>query len=297
MPNSGTIEYSLPGSVFFRGEADVSLGKFQASFKVPKDISYGGNKGKISAYVFNQETDGAGALTSLVVGGSDTTVIDTLGPEIAINFSGHQGFSDGDFVEPNAVLELTISDSNGVNITGELGHGMTLTLDNDFQNQKELTASFEYETGSFQKGKVLYQLPSLSPGPHILEIKAWDNANNSTVKKCEIQVVFLADFKITELMNYPNPFKEFTNFSYQLSQEAERVEIKIYTLSGKLIKSIDFASNLAGYNYNTIWDGKDQEGDEVANGVYIYKVRAYPKENNGTKPNQATALGKALLMR
>jgi hypothetical protein len=293
MPGGGIINYTQPGSVFFRGEANVLQGKFQANFRVPKDISYGGDKGKISGYVSNNQIDGAGALGSLIVGGSDTTVIDTLGPEITINFLGHQGFSDGDFVEPQAVLELAIADSNGVNITGELGHGIILTIDGDYQNQKELTANFEYETGSYQKGKVLYQLSSLNEGKHNLEIKAWDNANNSSVKKIEIAVVSLADFKITELLNYPNPFSEFTNFSYQLSSEAEKVEIKIFTLSGKPIRTIEAASSSAGYNYNTVWDGKDQDGEKVASGVYIYKVVASPL---GDENKKAVAFGKALVM-
>ncbi|MCI0532535.1 MAG: T9SS type A sorting domain-containing protein, partial [candidate division Zixibacteria bacterium] len=93
--------------------------------------------------------------------------------------------------------------------------------------------------------------------------------------------------------NYPNPFSSQTNFTYKLTEEAE-VEIKIYTLSGQLIRTIKNASGLADYNYSTIWDGKDQDGDQVASGVYIYKAMAKSKTLGNKK---SEALGKAVVKR
>jgi flagellar hook assembly protein FlgD len=85
-------------------------------------------------------------------------------------------------------------------------------------------------------------------------------------------------------MNYPNPFKEQTDFTYILSQPAEEVLIKIFTLSGRMIKTIRKAPT--NQNFNSIqWDGKDEDGDKVSNGVYIYKIIA---KDSGNRASEAT---------
>jgi hypothetical protein len=169
---SNHVSYDLPGLAIFRGEALVEGGRFGANFVVPKDISYGGNTGRVSVYVFNENQDGAGAKDSLVILGSDTTVVDTLGPEVTISFEENPNFMEGDVILPSATLHLSIFDEYGINITGELGHGITLVIDQDYQHEFDLTKNFQYDLGSFQKGGLFYQLPNLSEGGHVLSIKA-----------------------------------------------------------------------------------------------------------------------------
>jgi hypothetical protein len=292
---SEKVSYDLPGSVMFRGEVAVEAGRFDVSFVVPKDISYGGNTGRVSAYVFNGNQDGAGAKDSLVILGSDTTVVDTSGPQITIGFEEFPGFREGDIISPSATLRLSIWDTNGINITGELGHGISLVIDQDYQHQFDLTQNFQYDLGNFQKGSVSYPLPNLSEGGHVLSVKAWDNANNSSLVSVRVEVRGQRGFELTEVMNYPNPFSRETNFYYRLSSSAERVEIQIFTLAGRLIKHIPNASKEAGINFSTIWDGKDQDGDKVANGVYIYKVMAQGRVEGETKKEEV--YGKAVVLR
>ena len=80
---------------------------------------------------------------------------------------------------------------------------------------------------------------------------------------------------VSNVVNFPNPFKEETNFTFQLlgSDAATQIEIKIYTITGRLIRTLD---NLSppdnGFNYDYPWDGRDDDGDIVANGVYLYKL-------------------------
>jgi len=295
MPNGGEVDYDLPGLVMFKGDAEVEGGKFHASFVVPKDISYGGNTGRISVYLEGQDQDGVGLRDSLVIRGSDTTVIDTIGPQITVSFDERESFGIGETILPHSILKLSIFDEQGVNITGEVGHGITLVIDQDFQNQIDLTKSFEYDLGSYQQGSLVYQLSDLSEGDHILTIKAWDNANNSSVKSINVEVSAQRELELSQVMNYPNPFSEVTNFYYHLSQDADRVEVKIFTQAGRLIRHIPFASSRAGNNFSTTWDGKDEEGDEVANGVYIYKIIAEGSLNGEKKEREA--FGKAVVVR
>jgi hypothetical protein len=292
---SEKVSYDLPGSVLFRGEVLVEGGRFDASFVVPKDISYGGNTGRVSAYVFSENQDGAGAKDSLVILGSDTTVVDTSGPQITIGFEENPGFREGDVIPPSATLHLSIFDEHGINVTGELGHGIILVIDQDYQHEFDLTKNFEYDLGSFQKGSLSYQLPNLSEGGHVLSIKAWDNANNSSLVSVRVEVRGQREFELTEVMNYPNPFSKETNFYYRLSSSADRVGIEIFTLAGRLIKSIPNASRNAGINFSTAWDGKDQDGDKIANGVYIYKVTAEGRVDGEAKKKEV--FGKAVVLR
>jgi len=291
----GSVSYDLPGLVIFRGEALVEGGKFDANFVVPKDISYGGNTGRVSVYVFNENQDGAGTQDSLVILGSDTTVVDTSGPQITFGFEENPDFREGDVIPPSATLHLLIWDEHGINITGELGHGIILVIDQDYQHEFDLTKNFEYDLGSFQKGSLSYQLPNLSEGGHVLSIKAWDNANNSSLVSVRVEVRGQREFELTEVMNYPNPFSKETNFYYRLSSSADRVGIEIFTLAGRLIKSIPNASRNAGINFSTAWDGKDQDGDKVANGVYIYKVTAEGSVDGEAKKKEV--FGKAVVLR
>jgi len=293
VPGNSTWTYDLSGAIIFRGKAEVENGKFSCSFIVPKDISYGGNSGRISVYVHNQLKDGDGAVDSLVVFGSDASIVDLVGPEIKVGILGQKNFRDGDFVPFNAILSLEISDSNGINLTKEIGHGISLVLDEDWQNQIDLTDNFQYDLDNYTQGHLLYQLPNLKEGEHKLLIKAWDNFNNSSLDSLKVNVYSSSEFELTEVLNYPNPFSDNTFFCYQIKGKAKDVEIKIFSLSGRLIKTLKNASPFSDYNYTTVWDGKDEDGDRVANGVYIYKIVASSEDQN----KKAEYYGKAVIIR
>ncbi len=80
------------------------------------------------------------------------------------------------------------------------------------------------------------------------------------------------------VLNAPNPFSPFdpvtrgTFFTYNLSQPAEEVSIRVYTVAGRLARVLEDASAERGYN-ETYWDGRDDDGSLLSNGVYFYKVR------------------------
>lgn len=291
MPNQQVVPYNLPGAALYRGNARVKDGRFSGGFVVPKDIGYGGNTARISIYVHNDVTHGAGVLDSLVVFGSDTTVVDTTGPTITVSFSSGGDFQQANWVQPDGMMKIEISDSNGINLTRELGHGITLVVDEDFRDAFDLTDLFEYYQDKYQRGSIVYSLPHLPKGEHSLQIKAWDNFNNSTLKQLKINVISAAEFDISDVMNYPNPFSDSTYICYTLSGRVEKIRIKILTLSGKLIREIETGSGEPGLSF-TVWDGKDQEGDRVANGVYIYRILA-----QGEEKKQIQAYGKAVVMR
>ncbi len=291
MPDENKIYYTLPGRMIFRGSAQVNSGKFEANFLIPKDVTYGAKTGKISIYVTDGLTDGAGSFDSLFIQGSDAVFSDTTGPEIEVSFEGQPNFKSGDYVRSQPILNLELRDPSGINLTGELGHGITLRVDES--SAYDLTNLFEYDLGDYQKGNIGFAFSQLSSGIHNLKIKAWDNLNNSAQIDFSIQVGE-EQLKITEVMNYPNPFSDKTNFTYQLSDQADGIEIKIYTLAGRLIKTIKEASSNSGYNFLTTWDGRDEQGDKIASGVYIYKIIAR-KSSTLNSQREAVALAKLVI--
>ena len=94
------------------------------------------------------------------------------------------------------------------------------------------------------------------------------------------------------MYNYPNPFPNDTYFTFELrGQNApEELKIRIFTVAGRLIRDISIPPSDLHVGFNTIyWNGRDQDGDEVANGVYFYKIMA---KNNGVVKTSTEKLAK-----
>jgi len=294
-----TIDYRLPGNAVFRGKAPVSGGQFTAQFFVPKDITYGGSFGRINLYFSGAGSDGAkadgnGYRDNLPVGGTALNFSDQAGPEISIGFAGEEDFSPGGVVGLNPVLKAIVFDSlSGVNITGEIGHKITLAIDGDTENKTDLTELFNYDTGSFKRGTIFYPLEGLSEGRHTVLLKAWDNFNNSSTASVEFTVLPKDQLTLSEVLNYPNPFRNETTFTFVSTLEAE-VRVKIFTLSGRLIRTLDPFIARPGFNMIP-WNGEDGDGDTLANGVYLYKLIAASGNDGGAL--RAEAIGKLVVQR
>ncbi len=264
--------YKLPGNIMFRGIATVTNGQFKTQFIVPKDITYGGREGKFDAFYWDEQRFGSGYLDGLYVGGTQTEFYDTEGPIISIGFEG-QEFISGGFVPSDPTLKMTIADNvSGVNIAGDIGHTITMMLDEAQDKKIELNDYFQYEQDNYLVGHITYPLKTLSEGTHQILVKAWDNCNNSSQIAAEFTVVSLDRLIIRDLFNYPNPFSDYTEFTFWVNQDCD-VEIKIYTLAGRLICKLDQLKAETGFNH-FLWNGRDQDGEVLANGVYLYKVFA-----------------------
>ena len=114
--------------------------------------------------------------------------------------------------------------------------------------------------------------PKLNDGSHSLEISS---TNSLSVKAMDVnkQFVVSSEPKILDLYNYPNPFSSDTYFTFKLTKIPDQLKIRIFTVAGRLIRQFTLAPSRLNYDFNRIyWDGRDADGDLVANGVYLYKV-------------------------
>ncbi|MFO7890817.1 MAG: type IX secretion system sortase PorU [bacterium] len=286
-----SFSYSLSGNAIFRGKKEINGATYEFSFIIPKDLSYGGTTARVSTYFHSKNRDGNGSRELLPVGGS-SDLDDVQGPEINLYFTGYENFISGDMVEedPELVASL-IDDKSGINITEEIGHKIMLYVDD--QDPINVTQNFQYNKDSYLAGKVNYTLHGLSDGEHTILLKAWDNANNSSKKTISFEIVPEDELRIEEVLNYPNPMQESTHFTFKLNKDADIV-IKIYTVSGRVVCRLSSLSGFSGFNMIP-WDGRDEIGDPVANGVYLYKITAKTYETDTSLKKEK--IGKLIIMR
>lgn len=286
--SSGSFNYYEYSNIIYKGKATVQNGIFNFEFIVPIDINYEFGQGKISYYAENNETDAYGHFDNFLVGGSDSLIVDdSQGPQIDV-YLNDTTFVSGGTTNESPLLIAHIRDEYGVNTTGNvIGHDLTATLNEDISERINLNDFYENDLNSYQSGKVEYQLIDLDEGLNTLEVKAWDILNNSAKSYVEFYVANSADVVLEHVLNYPNPFTTKTQFLFEHNQASEMldVRIQIFTISGKLIKTLETSISGTQYMNNPIvWDGRDDFGDRIGRGVYIYKVRiTTPDGKSGEK--------------
>ena len=83
---------------------------------------------------------------------------------------------------------------------------------------------------------------------------------------------------LRNVQNFPNPFKDYTEFTYVLTKPMSDISIKVFTVRGRPVKTIEMCPSNIGYN-SVGWGGLDNNGDPIANGTYIYKIVAKDDED------------------
>jgi len=278
---SHSQSYILPGDILFKGSIQIDNKSFSTKFFVPKDLNYESRYGMINLYAWNEESgvEVSGFYDSLIFAGSES-ILDTVGPEIIIGFQ-NINFQDEDIITPDATLEIKIQDSHGINITGQLGHNIILQFDSDESQTMQLTEEFYYDTNSDTSGVVVIPLPDIDPGEHSIYVKAWDNANNSSSVNSTFILTSSTKLELEKVVNYPNPFTDETDITFFLTQPG-KVKISIFTIRGLLIREIEQSEPL-GLGFNFIhWDGKDDFGDDISRGIYLYRIKAKSIDSNHT---------------
>lgn len=265
----------LQGGLIFRGRTNVTNGNFQTEFVVPKDISYENKNGKVSAYVYNSTNDGIGYTTDVIVGGTNPNAVnDGKGPEISIFFDD-ESFESSYLVNPDFTLIARLADQTGLNTTGTgIGHKLEGILNNNVNNTIDFTNYFVGDLNSGgRSGVIRYKFTSMPVGDYNIKIKAWDVFNNFSVQEANFSVVnSLNGIVLRDVYNYPNPFASNTTFTFQHNiTDAINVKIKIYTVAGRLIKEIE-ERDLLNKFVRIDWDGRDNDGNNIGNGTYLYKL-------------------------
>ena len=281
------LDFTTLGETIFKGKASISNGLFEFNFVVPRDIGMAVDNGKFSLYAenANQDVDNSGNEMSILIGGiNENAENDNTGPDINL-YMNDESFIDGGITNENPFLIVKLFDENGINTSSGIGHDITAVLDGDNSNTFQLNDYYEAALDDYQNGSIKYPLRDLEPGLHTINFKAWDVFNNSSSGEIQFLVNDQNDnLVISNVLNYPNPFVNYTEFWFNHnSSDVLDVLIQIFTVSGKLVKTISQQTNLSGsssLSRDLIWDGRDEYGDRLAKGVYVYKLKVRSLQTN-----------------
>lgn len=281
--NSGGLiimNFTTLGETIFRGNASVVNGQFEFSFVVPQDIRIPVGNGKISFYSKRNSPNldnQTGYDRGIQIGGVNTNAVADSTPPTVRMFMNDEGFVSGGITNCSTTLLVFLEDENGINTASGIGHDIVAILDGDELNPYVLNEYYETENDDYTKGFVRFPFRDLTPGMHTILFKAWDVYNNLVTAEIQFNAVCSDDgLRIERVLNYPNPFVSYTEFwfNHNMPFEPLDVQVQILTISGKLVKTINQQVMTEGFLCRDIsWDGKDDFGDNIGKGVYVYKLK------------------------
>lgn len=286
----GTITYNLNGYEVFRGIGNSVNDSIKFSFVIPTglprraryDILNGGGN-----YV---EIENSSSVNVIAYSSSDrncysyvkpSIYFDTLefygsdneGPVITF-YNNRQRINNYDKVPKQFNLSGIFFDSSGIFLSPIIGYNPRLIIKkmpNRVIEDIDVSNYFSYDIGNYYQGRITYPV-TLDTGNCLITFRIADNYRNISIESVAVFVEPFQSLQITNVLFYSNPNAIGGFFTFEVSKPA-LIDIKIYSINGRLIKS--FNNIISNYGYNQIvWDGYDDYGRIPANGVYLYKINA-----------------------
>lgn len=190
---------------------------------------------------------------------------------------------DGDYVSSNPNINLKVLEQYNTIMDDTSLISIKLNGKKIHLNDPQI----KYEFLTYPMVDINYQ-PKLDDGEYIFEFSLKEshliNSKEWVLRK---------NFKVTNSLeihnvyNYPNPFSDATYLTFKLTQIPDEMMINIFTLTGRKIKEIKLSSSDLQNDFNRIyWDGKDEDGEVLANGVYLYKLISIKDNKSVTSINK-----------
>ena len=277
---SSPMNYRSFTSTIFTGQVAVTQGRFRLQFTVPKDIDYTLGPGRLYAYAVRSDSllEASGQYTNLMVGGSEVQLsLDTQPPSMTLSVVGAAVGTDAQprVAGPSVTLRIDLSDNLGINLarTG-LGHELTAQLTNN--PAIVLNDNYVAVGNEGRLGTALYTFDNLTPGEYRVRVKAWDVNNNSTEGALTFVVSEQPALAIQSVRAYPNPMVEQTTLELTHNRPGDALNwtVQIYDRAGRLLRQ---QTGQCDECPETVplgqWDGKEDSGNLIINGLYIYRVQ------------------------
>ncbi|MEJ2618173.1 MAG: CARDB domain-containing protein, partial [Ignavibacteriaceae bacterium] len=196
---------------------------------------------------------------------------DSVKPAVSVTFDGKE-IVNGDVVPYKPDILITLKDNNPLPLDTNL---FIIYFNGDpfvYTNKDVHITSQPYPNAEMQ----IDWKPELPEGQNTLQVYARDASGNLS-DSAGLKLVFnvYKNPDLVNVFNYPNPFQNDTYFTFELHgiSVPEEFMIKIYTVAGRLIRDISIPASELKIGFNKIyWNGRDQDGDRIANGVYLYKM-------------------------
>ncbi len=196
---------------------------------------------------------------------------DSIKPTFSITFDGKE-IVNGDIVSAKPKIVFSLKDNSPIPLDTT---DFSIVFDNNPFIFNSSNVQFSYNPYPNSQANITWN-PKLTDGQHTLYIMTKDASGNYS-DSTAVQIMFFVynQSDILNVYNFPNPFKTETYFTFQLtgSNVPDELRIKIYTVAGRLIREINIPPSELHLGFNRIsWDGRDQDGDNIANGIYFYKI-------------------------
>jgi hypothetical protein len=277
--------YTMQGSQIFSCKGSIINGKFSLNALIPKNVSFNKDGAKILAYANTVNDICIGVKNNIVFSGySDAVISDTTGPRISIrpvyknssSATPSPSFTDKLSVLLPFSLEICVFDSNGVDaVSTGPDEGITFEITGP-KNQERTNLDQQFIQGSdYHRGTALigFDQGKWPEGSYKLLISAQDLLGNITHSTFSMDITNEKELTLSHVFNYPNPMRmgQKCKFYFDISKVQAtdvRIIIKIYTMSGRLIRVINDAKR------GVEFDGRDNLGNVLSPGVYLYQLFA-----------------------
>ncbi len=229
---------------------------------------------------------------------------DETNPIIDVTFDGFH-ILDGDVVSPEPVISVRMRDDSPFLFKEDtLGLNLSLRLPGESSQFERVNFSdprLEYSPASEgQDFEIEFRPGPLEDGNYGLRVLAEDESGNAIREvddPYEINFEVINESAVTHFYPYPNPFSTSCRFIFTLTgnEIPDQLKIQIMTVSGRVVREITqdeigpirIGNNITSY----AWDGRDEFGDQLANGVYFYKV--FLKSNGEELAQRSTSADRA----
>ncbi|MHC0440077.1 type IX secretion system sortase PorU [Flavobacterium sp. 3-210] len=274
---SSPMSFKTLGETIFRGNASVTNGQFEFSFVVPRDIRINVDYGRISFYSKKNQAleNQSGYNTTIKIGGiNENAPQDNISPKVKL-YMNDETFVSGGITNESPFLLAFLEDENGINTASGIGHDIVAVLDGDVSNPYILNDYYQTKLDDYTNGNLRFPLRNLKAGLHTITFTAWDVYNNPVTSEIQFIVVGDESLSLTHVLNYPNPFSTYTQFwfSHNRPYEPLEVQVQVMTITGKVVWTKNQIITTEGFLSREItWDGRDDFGDRIGKGVYIYKL-------------------------
>lgn len=270
------VEFAERNNKLFSGKANVRGGKFNLSFRMPKETSFSNKTGLMLFYAHSWDAiEASGANSTIRIGGmAEVTETDTIGPDITYMYLNTSDFNDGDIVNESPVLFAAFNDPSGINLsTSGIGHGMTVNLDGQ-TSYSDISSYYSPDTTG-TSGTICYPLSNLSEGYHTLSFRVWDNEGNSSTATIEFTVQKGLTPEIYKVYADQNPARTSTNFylEHDRPDGIVTVTISVYNLMGMPVWQSEKKGTSDKFKtFPITWNLTTSSGAKVPGGVYLYRA-------------------------
>jgi hypothetical protein len=168
-----------------------------------------------------------------------------------------------------------MEDESGINTAGGIGHDIIAVLDGDVSNPFILNDYYQTALDDFTKGELHFPFRNLKVGLHTVTFTVWDVYNNPITSEIQFLVVGDETITLTNVLNYPNPCVNYTEFwfTHNRPNEPLEIQVQVLTITGKVVWTKNQTISTTGFLSRDIsWDTRDDFGNKIGKGVYVYKL-------------------------